>query len=725
MGYQIIHSTRERLRVRVPRLAVDSQYTQNLRYLVESFEFTTMVRISQPTSSLILYYDRSTTIETVKENLWNAIQKASEVDLSVETLPSKPELRPGIELVERIGLPILSLTLAVLSSQFFLPIPGLIIIALIAAASISFLHRLLQTTLQEQRLNSEILEALWLCLYTIRGDYVGPALMLSLIEIGDALRDATARTSERQTMDLFLSINQYARIERDGQEQQIPLKDVHKGDRVIVYPGEAIPVAGRVLRGTALIDEHQLTGESSIVSRSEGQVVHAYTFVLEGKICILAKRIGKDTRVGIAVEMLKSAPVHDTRVQDYAAQVANGTIAPALLLSGIVFALTQDISRSLSLFHLDFSQAINITVPSTMIAALTYAAKRGIFIRSGRALEKLSQINVVVFDKTGTLTQGKAEVVSIITVNSEISETEVLQIAASAEEGNRHPAASAITRYALAQNIPRLPCEAWDYRIGFGVVAQIGGQRILVGSHRLIQEEGINTNTIQQCYPDIEISSNSTVYVARDHQLLGVILYTDPARPESAQVLAKLNSQNQEIYILTGDSQRVAAHVAQELGIPHSHVYAEAFPDRKVEVIQKLQTQGHTIAFVGEGINDAAALAYADVSISFATGSDIARETADVVIDDDLRSIPRAISIAKQAMNIIYQNTALIAIPTISVVLAGLFLPIDPILSVILSNGPALIAELNSFSPLFDTIEADDDSGTTLSQGDNHANIDF
>jgi heavy metal translocating P-type ATPase len=702
IDYEIVHITQERFRIRIPRLADDPEYASSLIWLIESFDFVVSVRINQPSSSLIVYYEADVSLTTVQKSLLNSIQQASVVDLPPGTVPIKTEPRPEIDWIERLGLPMISLGLAVLSSQLTLPIPAFAIGGLIAVAAAPFVTRLVQTTVKERRLDADILDALWLGLYTIKGDFVGPSLMLSLMETGDALRDSTARASERQFMDLFMGMDKSARVERNGQEVQVPLKEVQKGDRVVVYPGEMIPVSGRVLRGTALIDEHKLTGESTLVSRSEGQVVHASTLLLEGKICILTKRIGKNTRLGVTVELLQSAPVHDTRVEDYAAKVADATIVPTLVLSGAIFALTRDVSRSLAPLHLDFSHSIRIAVPSTVLAALTYAARHGIYIRSGRALEILARTDTVVFDKTGTLTQGNAKVVAIKTARSEISSAYVLQIAASAEQSNTHPVASAILRHAQENNIKTRPCEAWDYRIGFGVVAQISGQRILAGSYRLMLQEGIDIDPTHQLHPELRTGSQSTVYVAMGGELLGVILYTDPVRPESAEVIAILENQGQQTYMLSGDSQRVANRVAQELGIKNSHVYAESFPDQKVEVIRQLQSQERTVAFIGEGVNDAAALAHADVSISFASGIDIARETADVMLlDDDLRGIPHAIAIAKQAMDIIYQNTALIAIPNIGVVLAGVLFAFDPVLGVIVSNGSALIAELNSFRPLF------------------------
>lgn len=697
---QIVHVTVGRLRIRVPRIAADAAYANRLNWLLESFDFVTSVRINLVASCLVIYHHPEVPTLTLAEQLQQVMQQAEEPDLPVGVL-TKTELRPMINWIERLGLPVFSLGLAWVASRL-LPIPPLLVGGVVAAAAWPFVSRVFEMA-KRQQFDTDILDVLWLGLYTVKGDFVAPALMVSLIETGEALRDTTARANERQVFDLLSGIDRYAWVERDGQEVRIPLKEVQRGDRVVVSAGEIIPVSGRVLRGTALIDEHKLTGESSLVSRSEGQVVHASTQVLEGKICILTKRIGKNTRVGLTVELLRSAPVYDTRVQDYASHIANAAILPTLLLSGLLLVLTRDFSRAIAPLHLDIGYGMRIAVPSTVLAALTYATRHGIYIRSGRALEMLSQVDTVVFDKTGTLTQGNAEVVGVKTVSRRISQAEVLRVAASTELNNTHPVAAAILRAAEARRLTPYPCDAWDYRIGFGVIAQINGQRVLVGSERLLQQENIDTSPIHDRYPELKTDSQSMVYVARDGKLLGVILYTDPPRPESRELIAKLHAQSIETYMLTGDNQRVAERVAGQLGIKRDHVYAEAFPDRKVAMIKALRAQGRTVAFIGEGINDAAALAHADVSLSFASGIDMARETAEVVLlDDDLRGIVHAIAIAKRAMDIVYQNTAIIAIPNVGVVAAGILFALDPVLSVIISNGAALIAELNSLRPFLD-----------------------
>ncbi|HEY9800570.1 MAG TPA: heavy metal translocating P-type ATPase [Leptolyngbyaceae cyanobacterium] len=701
---QIIHITNGRLRMKIPRLSRDIKYASQLNLLIESFDFIISVRINPAAESLIIYYqEHLVSSTTVQESVLMMIKQAAIMETPSDTAPKDTEYKTAIAwAMERVGMPVFSLGLAVVAQQL-LPVPPLLVAGVVAVAAIPFIQRTVDMMMEERRLDADILDILWMSLYTIKGDFVGPALMVSLIESGDVLRDATARANEQQMLELLQGVDKYVRIERDGQEELIQLNEVKQGDRVVVYAGEIIPVSGRVLRGTALIDEHKLTGESKLVSRSEGQVVHASTLLLQGKICILTKRIGQNTRLGLAVQLMQAAPVHDTRVEDYASKLANALIAPTLLLSGLIFALTRDVSRALAPLHLDFGHAIRIAVPTTALAAVTYAARHGIYIRSGRALEMLARIDTIVFDKTGTLTQGNAAVVEVKTAHEEISPQEILELAASAEQGNSHPVASAIIRYAEENSVVIKPSTTKDYRVGLGIVAVIEHETVLVGSELLLRQEGINLDALHNKYPDLKTSTYSLVYVAKNDQALGVILFTDPLRPESIEVVNSLHCQGQTTYILTGDNQRVANHVGSQLGISPERTYAQVFPDKKVEVICSIKDKGQKVAFIGEGINDVAALAHADVSISFLDGSDIARETADVVLlENDLRGITHAIAIAKRAMEIIYQNTAIAAVPNLSVVLAGVVFALDPVLGVIISNGSALLAELNSFRPLFE-----------------------
>lgn len=709
LDYYVVHAIPGRVRLRVPRLVQDQLYANKLNWFVESLSFVVSVRMNTIAGSIIVYYEhQAATLEAAQASLITAVQRALMEDLPPEATPfggllSKTELRPEINWIERLGLPITSLGLALVAQQFAFPLSPLMVGGIVAIAAMPFVLRTIETTLKERRLDADVLDVLWLTLYTAKGDFVAPALMVSLMESGEALRDTTARANEHHAIQMYEGINRTVRVERNGQEELVSIDQVNLGDRVVVYAGERIPVSGRVLRGTGLIDEHELTGESTLVSRSEGQVVHASTRLLDGKICVLTKRMGQQTRVGLTVQLMQSAPVHDTRIEDYAANLANLAILPSVLLGGAIFALTRDVSRALAPLHLDFSHGIRLSVPTTVLSALTYASRHGIYIRSGRALEVLSKVDAIAFDKTGTITQGNAAVNVVRTVNTRVSIKEVLTLAASVERENTHPVAKAILDYATAKGIQPRPCEAWEYRIGLGIVAQIDGDSVIVGSHQLMEKEGIDAETIDRRYPELHVSRCSLVYVARNGKLLGVISYTDPVRPEMPAVIRQLRDRGIEAYIMTGDNPRVAQDVARAIGVKSEHVFAEVAPKGKVKAIQQLQEQGKVVAFIGEGINDIAALAHSDVSISIASSSDMAREAADIVLlDDDLRDLAHAITISQRAMEIIYQNTILVAVPNISVVLAGIVLALDPILGVIISNGSMILAEVNSIRPLFD-----------------------
>ena len=389
-------------------------------------------------------------------------------------------------------------------------------------------------------------------------------------------------------------------------------------------------------------------------------------------------------------------------MEDYARKVGDRIVVPTLALGAITtLASGGNIIRGVGVITFDVGTGVRVSVPTTILASLTFAARNGILMRSGRGLELLAGVNAVVFDKTGTLTQGKAGVVGIYTEDDRITPAEVLQFAATAEQGLTHPVAEAITRHARESELALKECEEWEFLVGKGVAAKIDGRRVYVGSHRMMVGLGVDTQRILDAHPDIVASAASQVYVADDAGLLGVILYKDPARPESPMVIAKLKEMGITPYMLSGDLQNVATAVAAELGIAPEHVYAEAFPERKVEVVKELQESGKIIAFVGDGINDSAALAHASCSVSFAGATDMARETADIVLmDDDLSSLILAIQISKNAMRVVRQNVGIVVGPNLSGMAVAALFGVSPTIAVLINNGSAIAAEMNGFRPL-------------------------
>jgi Cu2+-exporting ATPase len=701
--YQVVHWTDGRFRIRIPRLAQDADYGNKLNWLVECLDFVTSVRVNPAASSIIIEY-RSGAVEIAKvqDHVFTCIQEAplAEIPLGWEPGATEKKANNEIDYVERLGLPALGLVLS-LGAMVGLPIPSFVIAGVVFMGAVPVFKRAWEAIQQDRQLTIDFLDGLAIGLHTLQGHYFAPSFMLNLVEGGEVIRDLTARGSERASLDLLDCLGKYAIVERDGQEVQIPIAEVQVGDLVIVYPGDQIPVDGIIQRGTGLLDQCKLTGESVPVTRREGEEVLASTLLVDGHLCILTERTGNNTRAGVIVNLMQSAPVHDTRVENYAAMVANQAVVPTLLIGTGVGLFSGDLNRAIALLTLDFGTGIRVSVPTTILSALTYAARNGVFIRSGRAIEILSRIDTVVFDKTGTLTIGHAGVNDIKIMDHQFTYLEVLCLAASAEQGLTHPVAQAIVHHAQQQGVTLKECEEWEYKVGLGAVAKIDGMQIIVGSPRFMGQENIDLDEFDQRYPEAKAGSNSLVYVAGDGKLLGVIMYSDPPRQESKEVIKDLKALGINAYMLSGDVTRVARAVAGELGMNPDNIYAEAFPERKVEVVKSLHDSGKTVAFCGDGINDSAALAYADVSISFAGATDIARETADVVLmEDDLRGLTHAIRVARDAMDIIWQNTAIVAIPNLGALISGIIFALDPILAVVINNGTAILAELNGLRPL-------------------------
>lgn len=694
--FLIVHAIPGRVRFRVPRLAGDDRYAYRLRVLLEAEPSVIRVRIKPTVKSVAIHYKTNTmTDEQMRRHLGNAIELAA---TAIVPTPSDFDTAEVASPWSELRFPALATFLALLAGPVGLPIPATLLGGTIAAATLPVAKRAISSLWNERRLNMDCLDLIAVTLTCLQGNLLTPSTLLMLHEIGDLIRDRTARQSTRQALDLLDSLSQFAWVERNGTKEQIPLEQVNPGDVVIVYPGEQIPVDGKILRGKALIDRQKLTGESMPVTRAVGETVYASTLVREGQLYLLAERTGLDTRAGQSIKLVEDAPVYDTRMENYAAQLADRAMLPALLFSGGVLLTSGSMARAASILTLDFMTGIRVSVPTTVLAAMTAAARRGILIRSGRSLEQLAEVDTVIFDKTGTLTRGDVIVTGVKIVNG-ANPTRLLEIAAAAEQRLTHPVASAVVRYAKERGVRSLQRDQWDYRVGFGVRAKIDGEEVIVGSRRLMKKEGISLEPLTRQYSDLH--KNSSIYVASNGQLLGVIQYTDPLRSETKAVIKALQDRGINIHILTGDRHHRALAVAKELDIAEDKIHAEAFPEQKATIVSQLHESGKTVAFVGDGINDSAALAYADVSVSFANGSEVARETADVVLmENNLTSLVKAIALARQTRQLIEQNTRLTVIPNMAALSVATTVGLHPLVASVVHNGSAIAAGVNGLRPL-------------------------
>jgi P-type Cu2+ transporter len=706
----VVHLVPGRVRFWIKRLTYDQKYREQLQKFLAKDNFVIGVRINKNASSVVINYrTQGKSDEEVLHYLAELFKQAGIAQLqndSDETEENQNNLQESDEgKWSSLRLPLFTTLLAFIGAFWQLSILRPLMWGTLTVTVLPVAKRAFKSLFFDKRLNIDCLDFLALSLSCSQGRLLTPALVITLHELGDVIREQTARSTNIQTASLLDAIGHLAWVERDGQKLQVKSDQVRLGETVIVYPGEQIPVDGKVLQGKAVIDMKGLTGESIPVVAETGSMVFASTFARSGQIYIRAERVGNQTRAAASLELLQKAPVHDTRMANYASQLADKLIAPSLLLAGVIFVATRDAARAASILTLDFVTGIRVSMPTAFMGALNHTTRHGVLVRSGRTLELLADINTVVFDKTGTLTQGEIKVVGIDTLPGKLSSQRVLQLAAACEQRLTHPVAEAIFNHAEEQGIEIPERGEWNYEVGLGIRAEIQGSQVLVGSERFIRQEGIDIDAWEQQRLQVDRDASewlSMIFVASNGEFQGAIKYADPLRPESRALIAQLQKKyGMEIHLLTGDNRQRALAVAQDLLIPESQVHAEAFPEQKAAIVRELNSQGKVVAFVGDGLNDSVALAYADVSVSFENGSDVARETADVVLmSNDLTSFLEAIAIAKETQNLIKQNTALVVTPNLVALGLASTLGLHPLVATAIHNGSAIAAGLNSLRPL-------------------------
>jgi heavy metal translocating P-type ATPase len=574
---------------------------------------------------------------------------------------------------------------------------------LVAGAAVPIFTRAFEAVTQRGRLNVDVLDAAATGVLAVQGQIQTAALMVWLVALGDVIRELTMQRSRRAIEELFDGRTQFAWVVRDGEKMKVRVEAILDRDQVVVYPGDLIPVDGAVVSGRATVDQKILTGESMPVEKNVEDQVYAATVVRDGKLYLRATQVGRETMAAKVIRLVQDVPVRETRIQNYAERFADRLVPWSFLGAGGVFALSADVNRAAALLVVDYGTGIRVAAPTTVLASMTKAARQGILIKGGRHLERLAEVDAIVFDKTGTLTLGTPEIVEVLPYREEEFSTErLVALAAAAHQRFTHPVAEAIVRTATAQRLSIPERETSAYLIGRGVKATVEGSVVIVGNRCLMTINRVSVRRASRDLRRVDQAAALPVFIAIDGQLVGVLVLADPLRPEARAIVRALRERGiAEVVMLTGDHPAVAKRVADALGI--SRYIADALPDQKAALVKTLQLEGHTVAVVGDGVNDSPALAQADVGIAVRGGADAARETAHVaLLEGNLWKIPQAIDIAHESLHLIRQNWKLIAYP--NTIALALSLPglIGPIGATLISNGSAILATLNALRPLFD-----------------------
>ncbi|MCY0903193.1 MAG: copper-translocating P-type ATPase, partial [Firmicutes bacterium] len=447
-----------------------------------------------------------------------------------------------------------------------------------------------------------------------------------------------------------------------GIESDVPVEQVVKGDEILVRPGESVPVDGVVQSGSPAVDESMLTGESLPVSKSEGSAVFAATMNKTGAFRFRATKVGKDTALAQIIRMVDEAQGSKAPIQQLADKVS-GIFVPIVLGVAVVTFLawffiagfTHALIYAVAVLVIACPCSLGLATPTALMVGTGKGAELGILIKGGEALQQAHRITTVVLDKTGTITQGKPMVTDVRPFG--VREEELLKIAASVEASSEHPLGAAIVDHARAQGIALASVNDLKAIPGYGVEANIDGAQVVIGNRSLMDREGVDRSEESVDATKFEGQGKTAMWVARGGRLLGLIAVADTVRETSAQAIADLQGMGIDVYMITGDNRRTAEAIARQVGLAPDRVLAQVLPEQKADEVKKLQQQGKVVGMVGDGINDAPALATADVGFAIGTGTDVAIETADIaLLRGDLESVVSSVKLAKATMRKIRQN---------------------------------------------------------------------
>ncbi len=574
--------------------------------------------------------------------------------------------------------------------QGVLPLPALWVA--IAFGLYPLVKTGLHDLIKERKIGTEIFVTVATTIAMIGGEYVAGAVLMTIILIAEFIAELNTDRARASIKALIGSVPQFALVRANGQERKVAIAELKAGDIVLVRGGEKIPVDGTVVGGQGAVNEAPITGESLPLEKGVDASVLAGTVVESGALDIRTDKLGQDTMFARIITLVEQAEEHQAPVQKLADKVAAWLIPVVFVFLLLVYLYTHDLRKIVTLLIFTSPAELGLATPLVMIAAIARAARQGILVKGGIYLELLAKADVMVFDKTGTLTVGQPAVVGIYPAEPSVSEETLLIWAASADRRSGHPLAKAIVARAEERKLPMPEPSEFEVIQGRGVKATVEGKKILAGNEKFFHENAIQTT------PLTREPAGTTIYVAVDGRFVGTLDLADPLRPGAKETLARLKATGvKRVIMLTGDSDRIAQQVSKELGV--DEVQADLLPEDKVNAIVALQKQGHSVAMIGDGVNDAPALARAQVGIAMgARGTQAAIEAADVALmTDDLSKIVFARALAKRAYRTIQENLYVgVGVVHVLGITAALLGWIGPVQAAMIHLGPDVLVFLNS-----------------------------
>ena len=685
LAVEMLHLLEGRVRLRLQHASEAD--TQRIAAFIGSHPGVTRANASPAARSLLVAFDPTQT---------NARAMIDAIDQSDASMwPALPPEAP------RHGVATTVANSAVLVAAVSGLLPMAPMGAAVALTAIPTVRRTLKA-LGEKRLSVDLLDLAAIGISIGTGAPATAAFITWLLGIGDVI---LAKTSDqaRQAIAKVLKLDATdAWVVRDGGTVRVPAKQLRIGDTIVVEGGGSFAADGVVTQGLALVDEKALTGESIPREKKPGDRVLAATVVVEGEVFVEVDRTGTDTTAAKIVQILEGAGAKPMTLQRETERVADRLVLPTFGVAAAAGMLSGAVSRATSVLITDFGTGIRIAVPIGALTAITLAAREGVLVKGAQYLERLSKVDTIVFDKTGTLTGGTPKVFQVAPIAS-MSLADVVRFAAAAEARQRHPVAEAIRHFAERAKlvVPEEELGASVYSVGFGVSTRVEGREVLVGGVRFLRARGMRLDAAMSVVEQHQEAGASSVLVAVDGVVQGVIGYADEPRREAAEVVAALKQGGRRrVVLMSGDARRPVEATARSVGVDDA--YAELLPEDKAKRVRELRSAGRIVAMVGDGINDAPALAVADVGISLEGGTDVALETADVVLlEGGLSKLPHAFDVADRAMMRVRRGLGLVIAPNAVAIGLGALGLISPGVAALINNGSTVVAALAGVAPLF------------------------
>ena len=692
MKFYIKHESRGRIRIHLAQKRMSSVQAETLLYYLQNQNQVSFAKVYDRTGDAVICYEgeRAAVIRMIQ------LFHYEEVELPTGLLESS-----GRALNNEYQEKLISKVIYHFGRKWLLPAPIRAIYTTVV--SVKYIWKGIQTLAQGQ-IEVPVLDATAIGVSMLRGDYGTAGSVMFLLGVGELLEEWTHKKSVGDlARSMSLNVGKVW-LKKDGQEILVPSEKIVAGDEIVVHMGNLIPFDGEVSNGEGMVNQASLTGESVPVRRTLGSVVYAGTVLEEGELTILVKQTGGSSRYEKITAMIEESEKLKSGLESKAEHLADRLVPYSLGGTALTYLLTRNATKALSILMVDFSCALKLAMPISVLSAIREANQHKITVKGGKFLEAVAEADTIVFDKTGTLTKAQPTVAEVVSFSETKSPDELLRIAACLEEHFPHSMAKAVVDAAKEKHLDHEEMHSKvEYIVAHGISTTINGEKAIIGSYHFVfeDENSIIPEGMEEKFRHLP-EEYSHLYLALEGVLAAVICIEDPLRPEAAEIIRQLKKAGlKKIVMMTGDSERTAKAIAKKVGV--DEYYAEVLPEDKANFVEKEKVEGRKVIMIGDGINDSPALSAADVGIAISEGAEIAREIADITVAaDDLAEILVLRMLSNRLMKRIHKNYRFIVTFNAGLILLGVGGILQPTTSALLHNTSTLYIGLKSMGNLLD-----------------------